>query len=200
MLARGAGRRRRCSSFERQGGAALLEVITALLIMAVVSLSLIELFSYSEIFVSTASQEIAALNRAQDVMEEIKSLRNSGRGWARGGDSRSIVIEAAGIDDATDPSLCMVVLISGRGAGQVRRIASFDSGAGRAFVDPCWDIPPQAEGTSYLLLRDRPCRDDLRITAVDGDCGDLQTITVAYVKQVRGESQEISLTAEKRWW
>ncbi len=178
----------------------MIEVIAALLIMAVVSLSLIELFSYGEIFVSSASQDIAALNGAQDVMEEIKSLPNSSRGWARGGDSRSIVIEAAGIDGVTDPSLCMVALVSGRGAGQVRRIESFDSGAGQAFVDPCWDIPPQAEGSSYLLLRDRPCRDDLKITAADGEREDLQTITVTYVKQVRGESQEISLTAEKRWW
>lgn len=181
----------------QQCGSTLIEVTAAMMILAVASLSLIELFSCDQIFVSLASQDIAALNRAQDVLEEIKALKNVQRGLASGGDSHWIALDREGMDLSSD---YMVALTGGVGAGQVRKIESFDPGSGRAFVYPGWVTSPETGITTYLILRDRPYRDNLRIIAVDSGSDHLQTITVTYVKQVHGEPRETSLTTEKCWW
>lgn len=189
LLARDLNLRQQC-------GSTLIEVTAAVIILAIVSLSLIELFSCGRISVSMASQDIAALNHAQDVLEEINALQNFQRGLVQGGDSHWIALDGEGVEISRD---YMVALTGGVGAGQIRKIENYDSGSGRAFVYPGWVTPPKALETTYLLLRDRTYRDDLRIIAVDSGSDDLQTITVTYVKQVRGESREISLTTEKCW-
>jgi type II secretory pathway pseudopilin PulG len=73
----------------QQYGSTLIEVLAAIVIMAVVSLSMINLFTCGTLFVATASQDINALNRAQEVLEEIKAIKNSQRGFALGGDNNA---------------------------------------------------------------------------------------------------------------
>ncbi|HHV35407.1 MAG TPA: hypothetical protein GXX59_07495 [Syntrophomonadaceae bacterium] len=180
----------------QQCGSTLIEVTAAVVIMAVVSLSLIKLFTCSTFFVSTASHDIKSLNRVQEVCEEIKALHKSQKGFALDGDSNYIELEGEGSDISSE---YMVALISGVGAGQVRKIAGFDPGSGKAFVEPGWVIPPAAQETTYIILRDRPYRDNLSIIAVDSGFN-LQTINVSFIKHDPGESREISLTADKYWW
>jgi type II secretory pathway pseudopilin PulG len=184
----------------QQYGSTLIEVTAAVMIMTIVSLSLIKLFTCGTLFVATASQDINALNRAQEVLEEIKAIKNSRRGFALGGDSNSIALDGEGIDFSGE---YMVALTDGVGAGQIRKIAGFDPSSGRAFVEPCWVVPPEAQETTYLLLRDRPYRDNLKIIAVDS-AFNLHKVTVIFIKQDDGqdgeESREISLTTEKSWW
>jgi Tfp pilus assembly protein PilV len=55
---------------KQQSGSALIEVIAALVILALVSLPLIKLFTYDSIFVSYAKHDLRSVNRAQEVMED----------------------------------------------------------------------------------------------------------------------------------
>jgi type II secretory pathway pseudopilin PulG len=186
-------------NIRQQYGSTLIEVLAAIVIMAVVSLSMINLFTCGTLFVATASQDINALNRAQEVLEEIKAIKNSQRGFALGGDSNSIALDGEGIDFSGE---YMVALTDGVGVGQIRKIAGFDPSSGRAIVEPCWVVPPVPQETTYLLLRDRPYRDNLRIIAADS-AFNLHKVTVIFIKQNGQdgeESREISLTTEKCWW
>lgn len=189
----------------QQSGSALIEVIAALVILALVSLPLIKLFTYDGIFVAYATHELTAVNRAQEVMEEIKALPNSLQGLALAGDHCSITLPAGentgGIKDLSQGY--MVALTGGMGAGQIRRVESYDSGSGTAVVSPDWAVSPAGGDTTYLLLRDRPYRDKIEITAVDGDSVGLETITVIVVEQEKNNEEDdavVALTAEKCWW
>jgi hypothetical protein len=190
---------------KQQSGSAIIEVIAALVILALVSLPLIKLFTYDSIFVSYAKHDLTAVNRAQDVMEEIKALPNSLKGLALAGDSGSITLNAeenaGGIEYLSQGY--MVALTGGLGAGQIRKIENYDNSSGTVFVSPDWVTPPADMETTYLLLRDRPYWDNLEITAVDSSTADLETITVTVVEQEEGNegnTEQVSLTAEKCWW
>jgi hypothetical protein len=186
------------SKLRQQSGSALIEVIAALVILAMVSLPLIKLFTNGSIFVSYAKHDLTAVNRAQEVLEEIIALPNSLKGLALAGDSGSITLNAGGVQDLSQEY--MVVLTGGVGAGQIRKIESYDSSSGIAFVSPDWVTPPAGQETTYLLLRDRPYRDNLEITAVDSSSAGLETITVTVIKQEEGNTEGVSLTGEKCWW
>lgn len=190
---------------KQQSGSALIEVIAALVILALVSLPLIKLFTYDSIFVSYAKHDLRSVNRAQEVMEEIKALPNSLKGLALAGDSGSITLNAGenvgGIVDLSQGY--MVALTGGVGAGQIRKVESYDSSSGTAFVSPDWATPPADMETTYLLLRDRSYRDNIEITAVTSSSVGLETITVTVVEQEEGNegnTEGVSLTAEKCWW
>ena len=97
----------------------------------------------------------------------------------------------------------MVALTGGVGAGQIRKVESYDSSSGTAFVSPDWATPPADMETTYLLLRDRSYRDNIEITAVTSSSVGLETITVTVVEQEEGNegnTEVVSLTAEKCWW
>ncbi len=180
----------------QQSGTTLIEVTAAMLILSVISLALINLFSSASVFTALAARDMEALNRAEQILEEIKAVPNSQRGWVIGSDERTVILENRDGPDYSEGY--MLALTDGRGAGQVRQIISFDPVTSTVLVEPAWVTPPTAD-SSYLILHDKPYRDQLQIINNGDSYSNLQTITVTYFDQVQGSPQELSLTTEKSW-
>lgn len=74
-----------------------------------------------------------------------------GSAVAQSGTSNTVTLAANA--PAYDVSGCLVLLISGTGAGQVRRISSYNTGTKQATVDRNWTVNPN-NTSNYRLLVD----------------------------------------------
>ncbi|HAA90663.1 MAG TPA: hypothetical protein DCE07_08890 [Peptococcaceae bacterium] len=185
--------------FESRAGFSLIEVAVAILILGVITVALMGLFVTGNVFTAQARHEVAALNQAQEILEEIKSIPGSQLGTARGGTERTITLEesASREDDCYNDYL--IATTGGPGAGQVRKVVDYDGESRVVTVEPRWDAIPQAEETTYVIFRGNDYNYDFRISVEDknDENPNLKTVTVAVYYEDRGRQKEVSLTTEK---
>ncbi len=173
----------------------LIEVTVSILILGVTVFPLIYVLRTGSVVAAEARDEIAALNLAREVIEEIKSIPDSQLGFAGGGILNTVTLEArAGATDGLYSGY-NIAISGGTGSGQVRKITGYDGAARRAVVDSDWLVAPDA--TSFYLLY-RYCPGHYVYTVnVDLSQGVLKMVSVTVYYTVKNQEREVTLTTEK---
>ncbi|KUK36573.1 MAG: Prepilin-type cleavage/methylation domain containing protein [Thermacetogenium phaeum] len=183
---------------DNKNGMSLIEVVVAICILGLITVPLLNFFLTGNIFTSLARHDVAAVNTAQEIMEEIKSLPASYLGTAREGSDDTIVLEPKITDDLEG---FLVALTGGLGAGQVREITQYDIPNHRATVSPAWEPNPWEQNPeyqpTYLVMRNIGSTFPFEITVEDTEFDGLKKITVTVFYQDRGSRREVSLTTDK---
>ncbi len=129
-----------------QKGMSLVEAAVAVLIFGVVTLPLIYLFQSGNAYTGAARHEVAALNSAQQIMEQIKGSPYKSVGLARDGATPGTIVLGSDAGSLELSGIKLICITAGNGAGQVRRLTGFDSYTKVASINMPWDL--QADGTS----------------------------------------------------
>jgi len=177
-----------------RNGMTLIEVVIAVSLLGIIIASLLNFFLTGSALTSLARNDVAAVNTAQEIMEEIKSLPASYLGTAREGSDDTIVLEPKITDDLEG---FLVALTGGPGAGQVREITHYDTSNRQATVSPAWDQTPIENQTTYLILRRIDSKFPFEIAVEDTEFEDLKKITVTVSYQDRENRREVSLSTDK---
>lgn len=197
-------------------GMSLIEVIVAICILGLVTVPLVKFFLTGSVFTSIARHDVAAVNTAQEIMEEIKSVPSGHLGIVQEIFDDTIVLESNGKLQTDDLQEYLVALTGGPGAGQVFKIINYNSD--QATVELVWepntrkdeqnedeqDEQNPRDETTYLVMRDTGSKFPFEI-AVKGytdiedteEFDDLKKITVTVFYQDRGRWREVSLTTDK---
>jgi len=195
-------------------GMSLIEVIVAICILGLITVPFVNFFLTGSIFTSIARHDVAAVNTAQEIMEEIKTVPSSHLGIVQEIFDDTIVLESNDNLQTDNLEGYLVALTGGPDAGQVFRIIDYNND--QAAVELVWktntlkddedeqdEQNPQDE-TTYLVMRDTGSKFPFEI-AVEGytdiedteEFDDLKKITVTVFYQDRGRWREISLTTDK---
>lgn len=178
----------------------MLEVLVAIILLGLATIPLLNFFVSGNAFTARAGNEVAALNFAQELLEEIKSIPDNQIGKVQGSTENTIKLEprASSVDGYYKD--WVVALAGGTGAGQVRRIAAYNGTTRTATVDRNWDnrdVWPDTT-TTYVLLKVAADRYPFRISLADAPgAQNLRTVTVTVYYQDRGQWREVSLTTDK---
>lgn len=192
-----------------RSGMTLLEVMVSLFIFGFTSAALIGLFLAGSRALAVAHHDVAAVNVAQGILEQVKTIPENQLGVAQSGTEAAIRlgIEASDADDYY--SGMMIAITGGTGAGQVRRIADYDGAERVAAVDQPWETVPDVtseyavfEGFDSAYIYQVIIGQPHTLTGELCLEGELRTITVtvSYVS-AGGCNRKIELTGErlKRW-
>lgn len=181
--------------FLNQRGMSLIEVTVSILILGVTVFPLIYVLRTGSVAAAEARDEIAALNLAREVVEEIKSIPDNQLGFAGGGTTNTVILETRASAADGFYSGFNIAISGGTGSGQVRRITGYDGAARRASVDSDWLVAPDAT-SFYLLYRDCPGH---HVYAVNVDLSQeaLKRVSVTVYYTVRNQEREVTLTTEK---
>jgi len=191
--------------FKNQRGMSLIEVMIAILLLGIVIIPLFDLFVNGNIFTATARHDVAALNFAQEKLEEIKSMSYkdvsqtiSETGTAQGGSVNTITLAAgAGSTDGYYNNY-MIETTGGIGSGQKRKIVGYAGISKVATIDGNWDVQPDSI-TTYKIdkkVAETSDRYNYKISVVNG-VYNLKTVTAAVYYKARDTEREVSLTTEK---
>lgn len=183
---------------EPRAGFSLIEVTVAILLLGVITVALMGLFVTGNVFTAQARHDVAALNQAQEILEEIKSIPDSQLGTAQGGTEDTITLEesASSEDDFYNDNGYFIATTGGTGAGQVRRVVDYDGESRVATVDSPWDTIPD-DNTTYVIFKGDDYNYDFRIYVTGDENPNLKTVTVVVYYEDRGRQKEVSLTTEK---
>jgi type II secretory pathway pseudopilin PulG len=174
----------------------LIEVMVALLILGLMTVPLVNFFLTGSVFTAVARHDVTALNFAQEVLEAVKGVPDNCLGTVRAATSTTVTLETRA--GGTDYTGFMIATTGGPGAGQVRKVESYDHNARRATVDQAWDTVPTPGRTTYLLFRAGETRYRYAVTvAPDAQDPNLRTVTVTVYYWDRGVEREVSLTSER---
>lgn len=137
---------------KKQEGLSLIEAIVATLLAAVAIIPLLQFFVTSGLLTATARQEVTALNFAQELMEELKSVTSGQIGAARtctetGGNKMRLASDA-GYIQTND----LILITAGRGEGQVRKITGYNTPGQVVTVSPAWDTDRAPDNSSHYLV------------------------------------------------
>lgn len=178
-------------------GMSLIEVMVALLILGLMTVPLVNFFLTGSVFTAVARHDVTALNFAQEVLEAVKSAPENCLGTVQAASSSTVTLESRASGIGNQPDL-MIATTGGPGAGQVRKVVSYDRTACRATVDRAWDTVPAPGQTTYALFRvgETGYRYAVAV-APDAQDPNLRTVTVTVYYRDRGVQREVSLTTEK---
>jgi Tfp pilus assembly protein PilV len=137
-------------SRKSESGMSLVEVIVAIFLLGLVTVSLLQLFLTGNVFTAVAGHEVASANLAQEVLEEIKSVPWNQMGTARQASSDWIKLDPAAGSENGKYIGYTIALTSGTGAGQVRQVVGY-SDINTATVSLPWDEVPD-NTTRYILF------------------------------------------------
>lgn len=122
------------------------------MLLGIATIPLLHFFVTGSTFTATARHEVAALNFAQELMEEIKSapyqtiFGTIAEGKAQAGDSNTITLEKD-TTSSTDGFYndCMITITEGTGSGQIRKISGYAAGDNHiATVSSNWSTVPDS--------------------------------------------------------
>lgn len=136
---------------KNESGMSLIEVIVAIALLGLVTVSLLQLFHTGNVFTAVAGHEVAAANLAQEVLEEIKSVPWNQIGTARGGDETTVKLAPAAGNENGKYIGYTIALTAGKGAGQVRQVVGYSGGNNTATVNLPWSEVPD-NTTRYVLF------------------------------------------------
>lgn len=192
-----------------QRGMSLIEVMVALVVLGLTSAALMGLFLAGGRSTAVARHDVAAVNVAQEILEQVKAVPENQLGTAQGGTATTIRL-AEGASDANDYyNGQTVALTGGTGAGQVRKITDYDGDTRTATVDRAWDTVPD-DTTTYAIFRGTEAGYAYRVEIgqphdANGEPqpnGELRTVTVTVsYATTGGRTREVTLTGERlrRW-
>jgi hypothetical protein len=173
----------------------LIEVSVAILILGITTFPLIYMFRAGSIHAAEARHEIAALNFAREVLEEVKSIPNSQLGLAGGATSNTLTLENRTSDIGGFYNNFNIAICAGTGSGQIKKITGYDGAMHRAVLDSDWLALPDA--TSFYMLYDY-CPGNYRYAInVEVSQGGLKLIRVTVYYNINNLDKEVSLTTEK---
>jgi hypothetical protein len=176
-------------------GMSLIEVAVSILMLGIITFPLIYLVRTGSVYSAEAGQEVAALNLACAIIEEIKSIPDNQFGFVRGAASKTITLE----NRASESNGCYdgfnIAICSGPGSGQVKTITGYDGDLRQVGVDSDWMVVP--DGSSAYIIYDS-CPSDYRcaVEAAEGRDG-LKTIRVTVCCRAKDQGKTVTLTAEK---
>ncbi len=180
-----------------QKGMSLIELFTSLIIIGIVIFPVLDLFRHSGIFTAQARHEVAALNFAQEIIEEVKSAHDNHSGLVQGIGDETITLEDRTGSEDDYYNNHFIAITAGSGSGQIRTITGYDGGSHTATVDQSWTAPlPAINESTYLLLEGLDKKYDFIISAAPGAMN-LKTVRATVYYYVNDQSKEISLTTEK---
>ncbi|OQA07118.1 MAG: hypothetical protein BWY65_01994 [Firmicutes bacterium ADurb.Bin373] len=137
---------------KNQEGLSLIEVIVAILLAAVAVIPLLQLLAAAGVLTAAARREVTALNFAQELMEELKSVTSGQIGAARTctetGDNKMRLACDAGDIKIND----LILITAGRGEGQVRKITGYNASGQIVTVGPAWDTDRAPDNSSHYLI------------------------------------------------
>jgi Tfp pilus assembly protein PilV len=138
-------------SRKSESGMSLVEVIVAIFLLGLVTVSLLQLFLTGNVFTAVAGHEVASANLAQEILEEMKSVPWNQIGTARGGTADTILLDPAAGSENGKYMWYTIALTSGTGAGQVRQVVGYSGSSNTATVSLPWDEVPD-NTTRYILF------------------------------------------------
>lgn len=138
-------------NFLNHKGMTLVEVVVAILILGIAAIPLLKLFVTGNAFVFKARHEVVALNFAQELMEEVKSLPYNRTGMVRSGEGHSNEIVLSSYASNINSGY-LLSITAGKGAGQVRKVLFFDELTKVVAVDPAWEPEKKPDNSSHYLL------------------------------------------------
>jgi len=128
----------------------LIEVMMAILLLGVAIIPLFNLFEVSNTYTAVARHNVAALNFAQEIMEEVKGMPYGQIGVAKGGDNDQITL--ADETGSKNFKNYLIILTAGTGMGQVRKITEYATDIRVATIDPPWDTGKNPDDNSTYLI------------------------------------------------
>ncbi|HAA89354.1 MAG TPA: hypothetical protein DCE07_02040 [Peptococcaceae bacterium] len=180
-----------------RAGFSLIEVAVVILILAVITVALMGLFLTGNIFTAQARHEVAALNQAREILEEIKSIPDSQLGTTQDAGDDWIRLESRASSEDDFYNGYLIATTGGTGAGQVREVVDYDGESRVATVGPLWRTKPIANDTTYVIFKGNDYDYEFRIHVTEDETLDLKTVTVVVYYEDRGRQKEVSLTTEK---
>ncbi len=186
-----------------QSGMSLIEVMVALVVLGLTSAALMGLFLAGSTSTAVARHDVAAVNVAQEILEQVKAVPENQFGTARGGGIDTIQLATQASEVNNYYSGLMIATTGGRGSGQVRKITDYNGATRTATVERPWDTVPDAT-TTYAILKGTASGYMYRIGVVpnpDPTKGlATVTVTVSYAT-TGGRTREVTLTSERlsRW-
>lgn len=175
-------------------GVGLLEIMVVLFFLAVVTVPLINFFVSGNRFTAEARHEVAALNLAQEILEEVKSIPKNQIGTALGGTSGTITLAGTKTTDGLYNG-DKIATTGGAGSGQVRTITGYTGSTRVAAISPNWTSIPDST-TSYIVYQKNSSTPyTYRVSVTDGE-NSLKTVTVLVNYEAKGISKSVSLTGE----
>ena len=178
-----------------QRGMSLIEVAVSILILGIITFPLIYLVRTGSVYSAEAGQEVAALNYASEIIEEIKCIPDNQSGFVQGAATKTITIENRASDLDGYYNNFNIAICGGPGSGQVKTITGYDGGLRQADVDAEWLAMP--DGASAYIIYDC-CPADYRC-AVEVEAGqdNLKTIRVTVYYKANNLDKAVTLTTEK---
>jgi len=179
-------------------GTTLLEALAVVVLLGLAAAPLLGLLVSAHSLTAQAGHEVAALNFAQELIEEVKSSPDNQIGKAQGSTANAIKLEARASSVNGFYDGYTIALVGGTGAGQVRKVTAYSGATRTATVDRNWDVMPDGTTTYVLLKVQDPERYPFLISVrEERDWPGLRTVTVTVYYQDRGRQREVSLTTDK---
>ncbi len=180
--------------YSGQRGVGLLEIMVVLFFLAVITVPLINFFLSGNRFTAEARHEVATLNLAQEILEEIKSIPGNQIGVALEGTTGTITLAGTKTTNGLYNNY-KVALTGGTGSGQVRTITGYTGSTRVAAVSPNWIIAPDST-TSYVIYQKNNSTPYTYSVSVTDGTNSLKTVTVSVDYKAKGISKSVSLTGE----
>jgi len=178
-----------------QKGMSLVEVAVSILMLGIITFPLIYLVRTGSVYSAEAGQEVAALNFASAIIEEIKSIPDNQSGFVRGAASKTITLENRASDIDGYYNNFNIAICGGPGSGQVKTITGYDAGLRQAGVDSDWLTVPDA-ASAYIIYDHCPANYRCEVVTEEGR-GTLKTIRVTVYYRANNQDKAVSLTTEK---
>ncbi len=178
-----------------QKGMSLIEVSVSILILGIVAFPLAYLYRSGSVYTAEAKHEIAALNFAAAVMEEIKAIPDNQTGFVREAAANTVTLENRSSGSDGFYNNFHIAICSGPGAGQVKKITGYDGEMRRAVIDSDWLTMPDT-ASSYIIFGQCPGNYPLMVAAEAGR-DNLKTIRVTVSYPANSQKKDVSLIAEK---
>ncbi|HAU32691.1 MAG: Prepilin-type cleavage/methylation domain containing protein [Desulfotomaculum sp. 46_296] len=177
-----------------QHGVGLLEITAVLFFLAVVTIPLINFFISGNRFTAQARHEVAALNLAQEILEETKSVPENQIGVALGGSASTITLAGTKTTDGLYNG-DKIATTGGTGSGQIRTITGYAGSTRVATITTNWTTSPDST-TSYIVFEKSDSTPYTYSISVTNGTNNLKTVTVLVNYEAKGISKSVSLTGE----
>lgn len=183
--------------FKNQKGMSLIEVTVAIFILGIITFPLINLFRTGNIFTANARHEVAAMNFARAIVEEIRGTPNNQLGAVKGATINTITLESRTSSADDYYNNYNIAITGGTGSGQVRKISGYNGSLHKATVDSNWVTIPDTTST-YIIYKYYPGGYNYRVDITENlNNMILKTIEVTVYYQADGQDKEVCLTTEK---
>jgi len=177
-----------------QIGVGLIEIMAVLFFLAVITVPLINFFLSGSMFTSQARHEVAALNLAQEILEEVKSIPACQIGNALGGTTGTIAFTGTKTTDDLYNNY-KVAITGGAGSGQVRTITDYTGSTHVAAISPSWTNIPDST-SSYVVYQENNSTPYIYSISATNGTNSLKMVTVLVKYKAKGTSKSVTLIGE----